>query len=49
MNPWDIDPNLYLPLFRTIFRSLRLSFRHLLASRARARSLRTAPPAGCRG
>jgi hypothetical protein len=48
MNSWDIDPNLYLPLFRTIFRSLRTSLRHLLASPARARSLRAAPPAGCR-
>lgn len=48
MNSWDIDPNLYLPLFRTIFRSLRASLRQLLALRARIRTLRSAPPAGCR-
>ena len=47
MNPWDIDPNLYLPLFRTIFRSLRVSLKKLFDPRAR--SVHNAPPAGCRG
>jgi len=49
MNPWDIDPNLYLPLFQRIFRSLRWSFRSRFAALSQARSQRTAPPAGCRG
>jgi hypothetical protein len=42
MNPWDIDPNLYL---RTIYRALRPSVRKLL----RLAQGHAAPPADCRG
>lgn len=49
MNAWDIDPNLYLPLLRTIIRSLRTRFRNSSAKRTRTRSLHAAPPSGCRG
>jgi hypothetical protein len=43
MNAWDIDPNLHLPVFRSIWRTLRLSLRKLLRAQA------APPPAGCRG
>lgn len=49
MNAWDIDPNLYLPLLRTIIRSLRTRFRSSSARRPRTRSSHDAPPSGCRG
>jgi hypothetical protein len=45
MNPWDIDPNLYLPIYRAIFRMLRRPLRDFLVQR-QARAMR---PAGCRG
>jgi hypothetical protein len=44
MNPWDIDPDLYLPMYRAVYRMLRASLRKLLALRTD-----TPRPAGCRG
>ena len=43
MNPWDIDPNFYLPAFRLLAARWR--------ARRRRRNARVAPPvaAGCRG
>jgi hypothetical protein len=46
MNAWDIDPNLHLPVFRSIWHALRMSVRKLFRARA-AHAAR--PPAGCRG
>jgi hypothetical protein len=46
MNAWDIDPNLYLPVFRSIWQVVRLSLKKLF----RPRTAQVAPPpAGCRG
>ena len=50
MNPWDIDPNLYLPVFRTICRSLYGALQLSLQKPFRQRHTRVIPPrAGCRG
>jgi hypothetical protein len=46
MNAWDIDPNLHLPVFRSIWRTLRLSLRKLFGGRA---AHAAPPPACCRG
>jgi len=45
MNARDLDPNLYLPVLRSVYRALRRSLRKLF----RPAEGRTAPPAGCRG
>jgi hypothetical protein len=43
MNAWDIDPNLHLPVFRSIREALRLSLKKLFRERT------THAAAGCRG
>ena len=46
MNAWDIDPNLHLPVFRSIWQTLRA----WVGNRFRPRAAHAAPPpAGCRG
>jgi hypothetical protein len=46
MNAWDIDPNLHLPVFRSIWQVVRLSLKELV----RPRTAHAAPPpVGCRG
>jgi hypothetical protein len=46
MNAWDIDPNLHLPVYRSMWRKLRASLRKLFRARA---AQAAPPPAGCRG